>query len=431
MSELSAQNSYACNDCKNIDNVPKEIVDQSENVRKRKSKMSNETLPKQLKNNYYSILDNDKDCDKERLKIFEKHVQERNNPSTSHYVSNNTTNKEVSSNKESSKNNTSYKQNKSSLTKVPPLNIFDVEPNELIKFIKDGLKISEFKVKEFRNKKTSLFMSSIDDYVRAKAYLEKSKTKFFTYTPKITKTKTYLLKGLSAEMDMNDILGELCKFRSEYLKFEKVSAFTTKKATKEGYKLPIYLVQISNDSKVDELKKIKSLLYRCVHWEPLRKPEITQCRNCQSFLHSASNCFLPHRCVKCNETHDIGKCPLQNVPENEKEKLFCVLCKKYGHPASYKGCEKYKELQRKIRFKRQNLSQIRTNNKSIHVNDNMTFADTVKMNNIQNVNNNPIQVALEQLNQSMQNLSNQIINLNKQLQLQVSRIDTIFTILES
>lgn len=53
-------------------------------------------------------------------------------------------------------------------------------------------------------------------------------------------------------------------------------------------------------------------------------------------------------------------------------------------------------------------------------------------NNVQNANNtNSIQNALEQLNHSMQNLSNQIINLNKQLQLQVSRIDTIFSILET
>lgn len=55
-------------------------------------------------------------------------------------------------------------------------------------------------------------MSSLYDFFRVKAYLEKSKTKFFTYTPKDTKTKTYLLRGLSIGTDLNDIFNELCKF---------------------------------------------------------------------------------------------------------------------------------------------------------------------------------------------------------------------------
>lgn len=44
-------------------------------------------------------------------------------------------------------------------------------------------------------------------------------------------------------------------------------------------------------------------------------------------------------------------------------------------------------------------------------------------------NTNPIQMILKELNNSVLNLSNQIINLHKQLQ--TSRIDTIFTMLES
>lgn len=44
-----------------------------------------------------------------------------------------------------------------------------MEPNELIEFIKNGL---------------NLYMSSMNDYDRVKAYLEKTKVKFFTFTPK-------------------------------------------------------------------------------------------------------------------------------------------------------------------------------------------------------------------------------------------------------
>ena len=58
--------------------------------------------------------------------------------------------------------------------------LFDEEPNE----------VSEFNVKEFRNKKTSLYISSVDDYFKTKTYLEKSKTKLFTYSPEVSKRKT-------------------------------------------------------------------------------------------------------------------------------------------------------------------------------------------------------------------------------------------------
>ena len=44
-----------------------------------------------------------------------------------------------------------------------------------------------------------------------KAYLQKTKAKFFTFTPKYIKTKTYVLKGLTANIDVNTIYDELCK----------------------------------------------------------------------------------------------------------------------------------------------------------------------------------------------------------------------------
>ena len=35
------------------------------------------------------------------------------------------------------------------------------------------------------------------------------------------------------------------------------------------------------------------------------------------------------QCVKCDKSHEIGKCDLSNIDINEREKIFCVLCKKY------------------------------------------------------------------------------------------------------
>lgn len=321
---------------------------------------------------------------------------------------------------------------KQKIKKTPPIYIFDVDPNTLIDFVKNGLNINEFKIREHSNNKIQLLTSSIEDYSKIRAYLLETKTKFFSFTPKNLKTKTFLLKGLTANMDCNVILNELKKFESENLNFIKVSPFTTKRSDTNGHNLPIYLVQINGESNVNELKTIRGLLYRCIHWEGLRKPQITQCRNCQSFLHSAANCYLPRRCVKCKDHHEIGKCLLKEVPINERQKLYCVLYNNHGHPASYKGCPKYKELQQKLRAKKQLFSDKRNKHGPIIVNDNLSYANMVKNNYTnQSTNiNNTINNVLEQLNNSVQALSNQIINLNKQLQLQSSRIDTLYSMLD-
>ena len=110
---------------------------------------------------------------------------------------------------------------------------------------------------------------------------------------------------------------------------------TTKISKENSLELAIFLLQLT-EVKFRNSKQIKAL----------NKPEI---RNWQNFFHSALNCYLPPRCIKCNETHESGKCSHNQVPINEREKLYCVLCNKYGHPASYKGCEKYKLLQQKLR----------------------------------------------------------------------------------
>lgn len=397
--------------------------------RKRKSEINESTMAKVLKNNYYSPLATEDECDKEFLEKFEKHVQEKYKPSSSkNSTQNNSTSEERSNaNIENIKNNN---QNKNK--KIPPLNVFDVESNELITFLKNGLKIKNFKLKEFSNKKISLYLDEINDYTKAKAFLEKTNTKFYTYTPKNLKTKTYLLKGLSAVIDTNEILLNLRKYENNSLKFIKVSKFTTKKSINNGYPLNIFLVQVSGESNFNELRAITGILHRCIHWEPLRKPEIPQCRRCQSFFHSASNCFLPPRCVKCDKSHDLGKCSMANVLETEREKLYCVLCNTYGHPASYRGCKIYKELQEKIRAKRQALPTNKNNRSYNLVNPNLSFANVLQNSATQNVDsNNPINLTLKELNNTMSNLSNQILNLQKQLQMQASRINTLFSLISN
>lgn len=360
-----------------ISNDP--IENSSKNfIRKRKAEnVSGHKMSKSYKDNYYYVLDEQiEEFNKNVTDEFEQYV--RTNSHNDHSENPVTVNNNYASEKESatgsdytqrennanqetnSIRNPSLKNNKN----VPPINVFDIESKRIIKLIKDGLKIKQFKIKQLKVNKLAIYLSNLDEYKIVRGYLQKTEIKFFSYTPKELKTKTFLLKGLNANTDCNEICDELNLYQNDQLKIIKVTQFSTKNSAQKNVLLPIFMVQISPESNVKELKAIKTLLYHCITWDTLRKPEISQCRNCQSLFHSAANCNLPPKCVKCSESHKTKDCPIPKETPMDKEKLFCVLCKKYGHPASYKGCEVYKQLLEKIRQKKNHHNSKQT---SIHI----------------------------------------------------------------
>jgi hypothetical protein len=70
------------------------------------------------------------------------------------------------------------------------------------------------------------------------------------------------------------------------------------------------------------------------------KKYIVQCTRCQSYGHTKAYCAKPYACVKCGGNHNTTTCTkTPNTPAK------CALCGD-NHPASYKGCEVYKNLQR-------------------------------------------------------------------------------------
>ncbi|XP_076298340.1 uncharacterized protein LOC143217689 [Lasioglossum baleicum] len=99
---------------------------------------------------------------------------------------------------------------------------------------------------------------------------------------------------------------------------------------------------------------IKSLLHTIVKWEKIIKKDRIQCMRCQRIGHVAQNCNLNYRCVKCEHDHNPGECPrsADSQTENADSPPYCVNCKTHGHPASYRGCPKLKELKERIESKR-------------------------------------------------------------------------------
>lgn len=171
-------------------------------------------------------------------------------------------------------------------------------------------------------------------------------TQFYTYTSKEDKLQTLLLKGLDKEYKPEEVLDLLKHYELPNVNFINVSRLETTKSKLKGWILPIYIVQLSADSNKTGVHAVKHLDHHKITWDYLRRSEITQCKNCQRFNHTAANCSMAYRCVKCDKTHGPNNCLLEKK-DDDRSKLFCTLCQKYGHPANYKGCPKYKEFKNK------------------------------------------------------------------------------------
>lgn len=79
---------------------------------------------------------------------------------------------------------------------------------------------------------------------------------------------------------------------------------------------------------------------------PYKKQDILQCKSCQRFGHARNHCHRPFRCVKCGEVHSTTSCLKR--PDTE---ATCENCQE-KHPASHKGCTKYKRY-KELLFKNQ------------------------------------------------------------------------------
>lgn len=75
--------------------------------------------------------------------------------------------------------------------------------------------------------------------------------------------------------------------------------------------------------------------------EPYKPKLISQCQNCQDYGHTRAYCGYSARCVRCSAHHSSSECT--KSPDSPAK---CVLCSG-DHPANYRGCSVYKELQRR------------------------------------------------------------------------------------
>lgn len=170
-----------------------------------------------------------------------------------------------------------------------------------------------------------------------------------------------------------------------------------------------YLLKVSKDVAINDVKKVDSLDNLKVSWERYaRRSDYTQCYNCQRFGHGQQNCYNQSRCVKCPGAHHYRECPLVKT---QTSKVFCCNCKG-EHTANYSQCPTLLDyLQNKNKNSKTNNSQSPQQNKSrpptSFVQNNKTFASTVRSSE-----NNDLPTLLNMLSNDNSDISD-VINLLK------------------
>ncbi|GFW83902.1 nucleic-acid-binding protein from transposon X-element [Trichonephila clavipes] len=173
-----------------------------------------------------------------------------------------------------------------------------------------------------------LYSKDVDEKHKLTQFLESDKNfEFFCTKPKLDKPINVVIKGLPIFSKTQEILSDL----EEEFSVDNVTQLISKK---HKGPLPFFQITLPRNANNSKIFDLKTLGYLQVRVEGFLVRGITQCYNCNNFFHTASECHLKPRCLKCDNEHPTKQCPIKERQENP----FCINCQEYGHTACYTKC---------------------------------------------------------------------------------------------
>lgn len=192
-------------------------------------------------------------------------------------------------------------------------------------------------------------------------FLQESKAEFHTYQIKQDRAFRVVIRNLHHSTDITNIKNEL-----EDLGFRTRNINNViQKQTKQ--KLPLFFVDLEPAPNNRDIFNINSICYTKIKIEePHVRKDLVQCLKCQDLGHTKKYCNHNPKCVKCGNNHLS-----ENCTKSQDQPPICALCGG-EHTANYRGCPKYKELQRsntQYINKKTNQSTTNHNNPTTSVNN--------------------------------------------------------------
>lgn len=167
-------------------------------------------------------------------------------------------------------------------------------------------------------------------------YLKEHNAKYHTYQLAEDKPTRIVIRNLRPTTPIELIKSEL-----------ETRLFEVKQVTNVLHKtsklpLPLFFVDLEPTDHSNQIYQLFSLLHTKIRIEEPYKPKlISQYQNCQDYGHTRAYCGYSARCVRCSAHHPCSECT--KSPDSPAK---CALCSG-DHPANYRGCSVYKELQRR------------------------------------------------------------------------------------
>lgn len=232
----------------------------------------------------------------------------------------------------------------------PPINIVGINSFPEIKDIIATASVDDYKFTSLNNNVWKINTFSTDDYRSLSKTLNDKNLQWYTFENKNERPHQVMVRGLHPTCPKDDIIAELQD--KGFNPVDAVNIMKKERVETDGSvshslrSLPLFRISFSREDDINKIYKIYSILNMRVKIEAVKKSShnIPQCKRCQGFHHTHNYCSREPRCVKCAGKHTIDKC---DKSDNITPK--CVNC--HGeHPASYRGCDVAKELQR-IRHK--------------------------------------------------------------------------------
>lgn len=193
-----------------------------------------------------------------------------------------------------------------------------------------------FEIKVLPKDQIKIQPKTSDAYRTIVKELDARGTEYFTYKPKQERSFKVILKKMHPTTDIEEIREALAQLGHVANNIWNMKQASTK------IPLHMFVVELHQNPNNKEVYNIKNLLHCRVKFEPPRpKRTIPQCANCLAYGHTKSYCRRNPRCIKCAGDHTSSAC----VRKERSDDVRCALCDG-NHPANYKGCMVYKELQK-------------------------------------------------------------------------------------
>lgn len=237
-------------------------------------------------------------------------------------------------------------QQRAPVVKIPPLMVKAVGLSKLKATMKAINIEAKYKLCRVGVK---VVLASKEDYQKAKSYLTRSKTEFYSFDMPSEKPFKAVIRGLEA-MDTDDIKMEL----EHHYKLKPLAVFPMSRHDKKTtYRDCLYLVHfVKGSATLGALKAVRFLNDTIVEWEGYRgaNRDVTQCMRCLHFGHGARNCNVKPRCGVCTQQHETKDCPIEEVVDYK-----CANCGG-NHRATDRSCakrEEYKQIRKQAASRNQ------------------------------------------------------------------------------